>query len=645
MIQLRRVPLAIAILIFVKNSPLSTADENVEAASNPDVGSREEEAVQAKNTVEGTADYAGAPLEEKNRTDEGASSGLKTASAAAAASKISTADFIDCTTDFSEAAIKRAYRRAASRTHPDIARAHKGRENHSESSPEADGKILTSSAARANPDHAHADELHNKEDKAVVGDFAELRDSWLRDPMRFHIFRALTHTRRSRESVAEGDHDNNADSQEVSPRSTSEQLLSASTKSTAAGAAALKKTANTPKNMNTIIQAATVSVLYNIDQNDPEWPYVKVDLAVDNALGQIDGAAKWSFAFGRQEDHTTVHYKGDEAIGGYEMCHAGFIQNENHDAIEKNRTEKTQRTENYNYINEEDEARGPETTSTSGPGVDQLPSMLTPRESCVVPNAKPLHLSVRRPLHVAKAGRWGAALQIKDGENNVAACVAFAFRVDREYTMRKLDAQQQEDHDLNGASSSASTGESGLPKCSKGDEDNGRDANAGGPDGTTSSSCQNNSASEHETGQTSTQGAAGKEDANSRSRTSGSSSSTRSASRPSEPEPRFRFMKGGAFCEDGADILEGPLDNYGSNDPWRAMLFDESTKNSHFAAKPGTHSDSDLYGGNCRAKCLKRNRCRFYTIYSSGWCQLSTRCGKLRNTGDPLTATFAKELV
>ncbi len=642
MIQLRRVPLAITILIFV-NSPLSAADENVEAASNPDVDSRKDKTAHNKttSTVEGSANYAGAPLEDKNVTDEG-SSGRETASVAAAATKSSTADFIDCTTDFSEAAIKRAYRRAASRTHPDIARAHRGREG---SSTEADGKTLTSFAANAD----RADEQkHNKpeQDRAVVGDFAELRDSWLRDPMRFHIFRALTQTRKSRESVAEGD-DSNADSQEVGPR-TSEQQLSASTTTSTAAGGALKKT-TTPKNINTIIQSATVSVLYNIDQNDPEWPYVKVDLAVDNALGQIDGAAKWSFAFGRQEDHTTVHYKGDEAIGGYEMCHAGFIQNENHDAIEGNRTEKTQRTENYD-ITEEDEARGPETTSTtSGPDVEQLPSRVTPHESsCVVPNAKPLHLSVRRPLHIAKAGRWGAALQIKDRENNVAACVAFAFHVDREYTMKKLDAaqQEQEDHLHGGASSSsASTGESGLPKCSKGDEDNGsRDANAGGPDGTTSSSCQNNSASEHETGQTSTQGT-GKEDANSRSRTSGSSSSTRSASRASEPEPRFRFMKGGAFCEDGADILEGPLDNYGSNDPWRAMLFDESTKNSHFAAKPGTHSDSDLYGGNCRAKCLKRNRCRFYTIYSSGWCQLSTRCGKLRNTGDPLTATFAKELV
>lgn len=98
-----------------------------------------------------------------------------------------------------------------------------------------------------------------------------------------------------------------------------------------------------------------------------------------------------------------------------------------------------------------------------------------------------------------------------------------------------------------------------------------------------------------------------------------------SSSRPPEPDARqdrFVHIASGRYCEDGADILEGPLDQYG-----------------HDPGKDGSVS----YGGRCRAACRKRPRCKFYTAYSSGWCQLGTRCQQLTQTGDAMVFTFRKE--
>ena len=47
--------------------------------------------------------------------------------------------------------------------------------------------------------------------------------------------------------------------------------------------------------------------------------------------------------------------------------------------------------------------------------------------------------------------------------------------------------------------------------------------------------------------------------------------------------------------------------------------------------------------GKCREKCAKRKRCRFYTTFSNGWCQLSTRCSTRDKAGDQGAVTFIKE--
>ena len=94
--------------------------------------------------------------------------------------------------------------------------------------------------------------------------------------------------------------------------------------------------------------------------------------------------------------------------------------------------------------------------------------------------------------------------------------------------------------------------------------------------------------------------------------------------RNKEQSESFVLVKQAAFCEDGGDILEGAVDQYGVD--------------SHFSA----NEFSSFYGGKCREKCQKRVRCRFFTVYSSGWCQLSTKCGKLRKHVDPLVLTYVK---
>mmetsp|Transcript_57767 Transcript_57767/g.161137 ORF Transcript_57767/g.161137 Transcript_57767/m.161137 type:complete len:386 (-) Transcript_57767:71-1228(-) len=88
---------------------------------------------------------------------------------------------------------------------------------------------------------------------------------------------------------------------------------------------------------------------------------------------------------------------------------------------------------------------------------------------------------------------------------------------------------------------------------------------------------------------------------------------------PSQPPPAsFRLLLQGKSCGDGGDIMEGRVDDY----------------------SPG--AGSGFYGGRCRDRCRKRKRCQYYTAFSSGWCQLSTRCADVQPAGDPLAVTFEK---
>ena len=77
-------------------------------------------------------------------------------------------------------------------------------------------------------------------------------------------------------------------------------------------------------------------------------------------------------------------------------------------------------------------------------------------------------------------------------------------------------------------------------------------------------------------------------------------------------------------CRDGADILEGPLDDYSDCDA--ATRLCQKTR-------------------RCAAKCKARRRCRFYTTYRGGWCQLSSRCDDEAPASDRSAVTFARVLL
>ena len=87
-------------------------------------------------------------------------------------------------------------------------------------------------------------------------------------------------------------------------------------------------------------------------------------------------------------------------------------------------------------------------------------------------------------------------------------------------------------------------------------------------------------------------------------------------------EVGFELLGQGIYCEDGIDIMEGAVDSY----------------------TDCTDRGPCLMTQKCRAKCRKRKHCQFYTSFQNGWCQLSTRCGKMAKGGDPMARTFKKVL-
>ncbi|CAE7823353.1 unnamed protein product [Symbiodinium sp. CCMP2592] len=169
--------------------------------------------------------------------------------------------------------------------------------------------------------------------------------------------------------------------------------------------------------------------------------------------------------------------------------------------------------------------------------------------------------SVRRPLHLNMTGQWGAALQVKDASGEEVACVAFAL----------AHSMQQTEPATESTLAGSPGGASGL-----------------GLDGVgTDNATHQRGASE------------------------------------GPPEVSFQHIGSGQFCEDGGDLLEGALDDYGGLSPFGG-------------ARRASAESSMFYGSKCRERCRRKMNCRFYTAYSSGWCQLSSRCA-LARAGDPLT--------
>lgn len=95
---------------------------------------------------------------------------------------------------------------------------------------------------------------------------------------------------------------------------------------------------------------------------------------------------------------------------------------------------------------------------------------------------------------------------------------------------------------------------------------------------------------------------------------------------PSPPVVTFVEHAKGKICSDGGDILEGQVDGWDDCEahPQVGQLCRLTQK--------------------CREKCRSRARCKFYSLFSNGWCQLSTHCGTTVWASNGQVTTFRKPL-
>ncbi|CAJ1418803.1 unnamed protein product [Effrenium voratum] len=164
--------------------------------------------------------------------------------------------------------------------------------------------------------------------EALTADLTSLRDSLVREPLKFQIFRAMF----------EG---------QLQPFSS--------------------------------LESTRVEV-----QLREGWPYLQVELDFDHGGLLLDGGS-WTFAFGLKNG-STVHYRGDERSGGYDVC-CDFV-----------RDSQCQRHSLSRYNASTCQAEG-ECDSPYAASDCPLPARVMAR--------------VRRPLHQNVTGQWGGALQVK----------------------------------------------------------------------------------------------------------------------------------------------------------------------------------------------------------------------------------------
>jgi len=336
----------------------------------------------------------------------------------------------------------------------------------------------------------------------VAADLAALRDAWLRDPLRFHVFRAMF------EAVSL--HPLHGVGVETSR-----------------------------------VKAADARVIWR-----EGWPYLEIEVDLEHG-GRIANGGSWTLAFGLK-GVSTIHYHGDENAGGYDVCcdfqmgsqclrrplaHTGTgVADDGEEACAVDRGRCSHATGGGGYL----------------------------KSDCPLPHR--FTILVRRPLHLNTTGQWGAALQVSDALGQKLVCVALAFA--------HPDRDDSKDAPLEVEEGAA--GPAGRAPELEGTELLRSGSGAG-----------------------------------------------------REEQSSFRHHRTGEFCEDGGDLLEGLVDDYGALSPFGG-------------ARRADIESSLFYGSRCREKCRKRRQCRFYTVFSNGWCQLSSRCGRTSRSGDPLTVTFGK---
>lgn len=78
---------------------------------------------------------------------------------------------------------------------------------------------------------------------------------------------------------------------------------------------------------------------------------------------------------------------------------------------------------------------------------------------------------------------------------------------------------------------------------------------------------------------------------------------------------KFVQYSSGSVCQDGGDLLEGAVDDWSACEPHPLLGRICSMTN------------------RCREKCRRKKSCQFYSIFRSGWCQLSSRCEQTTPSG------------
>lgn len=331
---------------------------------------------------------------------------------------------------------------------------------------------------------------------------------------------------------------------------------------------------------------------------------------------ELPPGATWTFALGAK-NISTIQYHGDEEAGGYDAC----CDLRKDSVCVRRRVEPIPPLEDGRSLGSDQKK-----TSSAGRGSECADSPITPPKGVAYdshdcPMGDVFTTEVSRPLHVMAPGLWAATLSLRSSDGTELACVAAAMTV--------LDEQIQRP---DGGTAGNDTSE-GYPeqKLEQQRSDSGH----------TYQSDSDKSESALQDGK----GSDGREPA----------------------AASFAFYDRGVYCEDGIDILEGALDDYSVN-PTEALGMERLQRSIRRRGRElavvrlsalrrlacctnsrcmvwiqdCTDTGHCFMTGKCRAKCRKRKQCKFYTAFTNGWCQLSSRCERRAKAGDARAITFQK---
>ncbi|CAK0806225.1 unnamed protein product, partial [Prorocentrum cordatum] len=322
--------------------------------------------------------------------------------------------FLDCTgqSDLTDRGIRRAYRRIAKAKHPD-----KQRRGH-----------LSVAPAEADPPEEES------EGAGTIEDFTELRDSWLQDPLRFHIYRAVFDRDGGRltefgDAVTRKEH-----SQKSAPAVLQTLRARIERVRDSTPSRGTDKDADTADRNNTsapfasekddLASTTSVAAQRQAQETEKDWPYLDVEIDVRNSGapngGFLPQGGSWTFAFARK-GVSTVHYRGDEKAGGYDVC-CDFLKDSK--CVRNTGIQHTKGADGKLRSSESPGPRSPQVQASSQNG--SLPYQTS--DCPFARDRETLTFRVRKPLHKDLGGQWGGAVQVFNERREEVLCVALALQ-------------------------------------------------------------------------------------------------------------------------------------------------------------------------------------------------------------------------